>query len=116
MAFVSGLGTVKTVIHAAGVSPHMTTGEKIFEINAAGNDISYTSGRDSALITAENRFSEYARGGFEQLSRADGFANYDSATAAPADSLYSMNADVRNTVKRACTVFTIPSVMMTAPA
>lgn len=30
------LGNVKTVIHAAGVSPHMASGEKIFAINAGG--------------------------------------------------------------------------------
>lgn len=29
-------GTVKTVVHAAGVSPHMADGEKIFKINAVG--------------------------------------------------------------------------------
>ena len=29
-------GTVKTVIHAAGISPHMADGEKIFAINAVG--------------------------------------------------------------------------------
>ncbi len=32
----ASLGTVKTVIHAAGVSPHMADGEKIFTINAVG--------------------------------------------------------------------------------
>ncbi len=35
-AYAAELGAVKTVIHAAGVSPHMTSGEKIFEINAIG--------------------------------------------------------------------------------
>lgn len=29
-------GTVKTVIHVAGISPHMADGEKIFAINAVG--------------------------------------------------------------------------------
>ncbi len=29
-------GVIKTVIHAAGVSPHMTSGEQIFAINAVG--------------------------------------------------------------------------------
>lgn len=36
VAYASGLGDVKTVIHAAGVSPHMTDAEKIFTINAVG--------------------------------------------------------------------------------
>ena len=35
-AYAAGQGNVKTVIHAAGVSPHMTDGEQIFNINALG--------------------------------------------------------------------------------
>ena len=35
-AYAALQGTVKTVIHAAGVSPHMADGEKIFKINAVG--------------------------------------------------------------------------------
>ena len=31
-AYAASQGTVKTVIHAAGVSPHMADGEKIFKI------------------------------------------------------------------------------------
>lgn len=34
--YASTQGTIKTVIHAAGISPHMGDGEKIFVINAAG--------------------------------------------------------------------------------
>lgn len=35
-AYAASKGTVKTVIHAAGVSPRMADGEKIFKINALG--------------------------------------------------------------------------------
>lgn len=35
-AYAASQGPVKTVIHAAGVSPHMADGEKIFAINAVG--------------------------------------------------------------------------------
>ena len=35
-AYAASQGTVKTVLHAAGVSPHMTDAEKIFTINALG--------------------------------------------------------------------------------
>lgn len=35
-AYAASQGPVKTVVHAAGVSPHMTSGEKIFAINAVG--------------------------------------------------------------------------------
>ncbi len=34
--YAEGQGNVKTVIHAAGVSPHMANGEQIFAINAIG--------------------------------------------------------------------------------
>lgn len=34
--YAASLGNVKTVINAAGVSPHMTDGEAIFAINAGG--------------------------------------------------------------------------------
>lgn len=36
VAYAKEQGTIKTVIHAAGVSPHMADGEKIFTINALG--------------------------------------------------------------------------------
>ena len=35
-AYAAAQGNVKTVVHAAGVSPHMAGGEKIFTINAIG--------------------------------------------------------------------------------
>lgn len=50
--------------------------------------------RESDLIAATNQF-DYARGednGIVYLSRADGFANYDEATAPPTS--YSLNRDV----------------------
>ena len=36
VAHATSLGTVKTVIHAAGVSPHMTNAQQIWDINACG--------------------------------------------------------------------------------
>ncbi len=56
-------------------------------------------GRSSDLIPAVNVFEDYARGGFTQLSRADGFANYAEATAAPADALYVMDDETRASVE-----------------
>ena len=35
-AYAAKQGNVKTVVHAAGISPHMAEGEKIFAINALG--------------------------------------------------------------------------------
>ena len=63
-------------------------------------DIDYSSGRPSDLIPAVNRFQDYARGDFVQLSRAGGFANYDQATAAPASSAYAMSAETRSAVEK----------------
>ena len=57
------------------------------------------TGRTSDLITAVNVFEDYARGSFTQLSRADHFANYAEATAAPADDAYVMSDDVRAEVE-----------------
>lgn len=58
------------------------------------SDIDYSvSGRAGDHDAATNRFEDYANGGVTFLSRADGFANYDAATAAPTD--FTMPDDVR---------------------
>ena len=57
------------------------------------------TGRGSDLIPAVNVFEDYARGSFEQLSRADKFANYDKVTAAPAEDAYIMSDAVRADVE-----------------
>lgn len=44
--------------------------------------------RQSDAITATNQF-DFAKGDVEYLSRADGFANYEAATAAPTDFSFS---------------------------
>ena len=60
---------------------HTVLAEETFSV---GSDIDYSSGRSSDNIPAVNVFNDYSRGDFVQLSRADGFANYETATAAPA--------------------------------
>ena len=60
-------------------------------------DIDYSTGRSSDNTPANNQFQDYSRGDFVQLSRADSFANYAQATAAPAS--YSMSAGTRATVE-----------------
>ena len=50
--------------------------------------------RDSDKILATNQF-DYANGGITYLSRADGFANYEEATAAPVS--YEMPAESKAT-------------------
>ena len=71
---------------------HTVVAEERFQI---ASDVDYSAGRSSDLIPAVNRFEDYSRGDFEQLSRADGFANYDTATAAPSAELLTMSDEVR---------------------
>jgi len=73
---------------------HTVIAEESFAVD---EDIVYSDGRSSDKIPAVNQFEEYARGDFEQLSRADGFKNYESATAAP-ESL-AMSDEVRAEVE-----------------
>ncbi|MBQ4427562.1 MAG: glycoside hydrolase family 3 C-terminal domain-containing protein [Oscillospiraceae bacterium] len=61
-----------------------------------GTTVVYGEGnkRESDAITATNQF-DYANGGVTYLSRADGFANYAVATAAPTS--YEMSAESKAT-------------------
>ncbi len=60
-----------------------------------GADIDYSvTGRESDNDVATNRFQDYSTGNVTYLSRADGFANYDAATAAPTD--FAMSAEDRD--------------------
>jgi len=62
---------------------HTVLDEETFTVDA---DIDYSvDGRSSDLDVATNRFEDYSTAGITFLSRADGFANYDEATAAPTD-------------------------------
>ncbi|WP_029233227.1 glycoside hydrolase family 3 N-terminal domain-containing protein [Butyrivibrio sp. VCB2006] len=63
---------------------------------SVGTTVTYdgTNKRESDKITATNTF-DFANGGLEYLSRADGYANYAKATAAPTD--YNMPADAKAT-------------------
>lgn len=58
------------------------------------SDVDYSvNGRESDNDVAVNRFQDYSTGNVTFLSRADGFANYAAATAAPTD--FAMPDDVR---------------------
>lgn len=75
---------------------HTVADEETFQVE---KDIDYSKdGRESDMETAVNQFQEYARGDFEQLSRKDGFANYEEACAAPAEEQYVMSDEVREKV------------------
>ena len=75
---------------------HTVVDEASFTVDS---DISYADGRSSDLVPAVNQFEDYSRGDFTRLSRADHFANYDEAVAAPAASAHEMSAAIRSIVE-----------------
>ncbi len=63
------------------------------------DDIIYEeTARQSDDTAAVNQFQDYAAGNVTYLSRADGFANYDEATAAPSDEMYVMDDETRQAI------------------
>ena len=74
---------------------HRILDEVTFSVSA---DIDYsTNGRNSDSIPATNQF-DYAKGNVTYLSRADGFANYNKAVAAPENAAYQMDNETRQLV------------------
>lgn len=68
---------------------HTVLAEETFTVD---EDISYGENkRESDNITAVNQFQDYSRGNVTYLSRADGFANYEEATAAPSEDMFVMD-------------------------
>lgn len=68
---------------------HTVLAEESFTV---AEDIDYSeTKRESDKITAVNQFQDYSAGNVTYLSRADGFANYAEATAAPAENMYVMD-------------------------
>lgn len=75
---------------------HTVDAEETFKVD---KDIDYSKdGRESDQTAAVNQFEEYSRGDFVQLSRADKFANYEEACAAPSKEQYEMSDEVREKV------------------
>lgn len=72
---------------------HTVLDEETFHVDA---DINYgTEGRTSDDSTAVNQFQDYSAGRVTYLSRADGFANYEAATAAPSEDMYVMDEETK---------------------
>ncbi len=69
---------------------HTVDAQETFSVDT---DIDYSTGRSSDLTPAVNQFENYSRGNFVQLSRADHFANYEEATAAP--TAFEMSDEIR---------------------
>ena len=77
---------------------HTVKASESFTVDA---DIDYSKeGRSTDKQVAVNHFQDYSRGNFVQLSRADGFANYEEATAAPSAEQLTMSAEVRAAVEK----------------
>jgi len=76
---------------------HTVLAEESFKVE---KDVDYSAGRSTDRIPAVNRFQDYSRGDFTQLSRKDKFANYKEATAAPSDKLGEMSAEVRAVIEK----------------
>lgn len=72
---------------------HTVLAESVFTV-AEDQDYS-VDGRESDLVTAVNQFEEYSAGNVEYLSRADHFANYESALAGPKEAEYVMDEETR---------------------
>lgn len=72
---------------------HTVLDSKVYNV---ASDIVYDASnkRESDVEVADNKFS-FAEGNVTYLSRADGFANYAEATAAPAD--FEMSAEAKAT-------------------
>ena len=68
-------------------------------------DIDYSTGRSSDNTAATNQFESYSRGDFTLLSRANAFANYDVATAAPTAEQAQMSDDMLAIVKSKTSVY-----------
>ncbi|MCD8125928.1 MAG: glycoside hydrolase family 3 C-terminal domain-containing protein [Clostridiales bacterium] len=95
----------------------LEAGDYIISINSDANtvidSVTYTvdatvvydedNARDSDEVAAVNQF-DYARGDVTYLSRADGFANYEEATAAPTS--YSMSDEAKATFYNASNYLT----------
>ncbi|MDC7288720.1 glycoside hydrolase family 3 C-terminal domain-containing protein [Blautia schinkii] len=75
---------------------HTVLDEESFRVDT---DINYEKdGRASDQTIAVNQFQDYSAGNVTYLSRADHFANYEEATAAPSDEMYVMDDATREAV------------------
>lgn len=87
---------------------HTVMDEAAFRVDT---DIDYSKdGRNSDRKTATNQFQDYSTGDVTYLSRADGFANYEQAAAAPADDDYLMDDETREAIKEKSVAYYNPAL------
>lgn len=71
-----------------------------YSFTVADDTVYNETARSTDNVAAVNRFEDYARGSFEQLSRADGFANYERACGAFHEAQLEMDDTTRKAVIR----------------
>ena len=76
-----------------------------YEISVRSNahtvdDARVFSEQQDTFFAASRKMQETSRGNFEQLSRKDHFANYASATAAPAEKAYLLTEEGKSAVRK----------------
>lgn len=80
---------------------HTVLDEETFTLD---KDIDYSeSGRSTDGVAATNQFVDYSTGTATYLSRADGFANYEEATAAPSEASHQMDDETMALMEAAST-------------
>ena len=76
---------------------HTVDAEESFEVK---EDVDYSKeGRSSDEAAAVNRFEDYSRGDFVQLSRKDKFANYEEACGELKEEQFVMSDETRSAVE-----------------
>ena len=87
---------------------HTVLDEASFHIDA---DIDYSiEGRSGDEQTAVNQFQDYSAGNVTYLSRANGFANYEEAAAAPSEEDYVMDDETRAAVMEKSVAYYDPTL------
>ena len=89
---------------------HTVIDEESFTVDA---DVVYSEGRSSDMVAATNQFP-YASGNVTYLSRADGFANYAEATAAPTEEMHMMDDETYERIREGSAAGYDPTVYQNA--
>lgn len=87
---------------------HTVIAQESFTVN---EDVNYSeTGRSTDNTAATNQFQDYSAGTVEYLSRADGFANYETALAAPSEEMYVMDDETREQIASKSTAHYDPTL------
>lgn len=93
---------------------HHVLDQASFRVDA---DIDYSvDGRNSDDNTAVNQFEEYSAGTVDYLSRADHFANYETAISAPREDEYIMDDETLETISAKSVAYYDPTLYDDADA